>query len=115
MPSYPKRPCSYPGCPNLTDGQYCEEHRTKQRRQYDRYERAPDVNKVYGRPWKRIRDKYMRAHPLCEQCLKDGRLVPATECHHILPVKRGGKSTPDNLMALCQGCHNKIHRELGDR
>ena len=26
MPSRPKRPCSYPGCPRLTDGQYCEDH-----------------------------------------------------------------------------------------
>ena len=26
MPRKPKRPCSYPGCPNLTDGRFCEEH-----------------------------------------------------------------------------------------
>lgn len=26
MPRKPKRPCSYPGCPKLVDGQYCEEH-----------------------------------------------------------------------------------------
>ena len=25
MPRKPKRPCSYPGCPKLVDGQYCEE------------------------------------------------------------------------------------------
>lgn len=28
MPHKPKRPCRYPGCPNLCDtGTYCEEHR----------------------------------------------------------------------------------------
>ena len=28
MPRYPKRPCRYPGCPNLCDsGVYCDEHR----------------------------------------------------------------------------------------
>lgn len=26
MPYKPKRPCSWPGCPNLTHGRYCEEH-----------------------------------------------------------------------------------------
>ena len=26
MPYKPKRPCSYPGCPRLTSGRYCEEH-----------------------------------------------------------------------------------------
>lgn len=59
MPSKPKRPCSYPGCPNLTDGQYCEEHRVQERRKYDKYERSPDVHKKYGRAWKRIRDRYL--------------------------------------------------------
>ncbi|MCR1954151.1 HNH endonuclease, partial [Clostridioides mangenotii] len=23
MPKKPKRPCSYPGCPELTDGRFC--------------------------------------------------------------------------------------------
>ena len=27
MPRKPKRPCSYPGCHKLVDGQYCEEHK----------------------------------------------------------------------------------------
>lgn len=26
MPKKPKRPCSYPGCPELTDRRFCEEH-----------------------------------------------------------------------------------------
>lgn len=41
MPRKPKRPCAYPGCPNLTDEQYCEQHRKYARQQYDRYERSP--------------------------------------------------------------------------
>ena len=47
MPTKPKRPCAYPGCPRLTDGQYCEEHRKEMNRQYNKYERAPDVHKKY--------------------------------------------------------------------
>ena len=115
MPKYPKRPCSYPGCPNLTDGQYCEEHRTKARRQYDKYERSPDVHKKYGHAWRLISDKYMLEHPYCEQCFKYGRMILADECHHIIPVNHGGTNEPENLMALCRSCHNKIHHELGDR
>ena len=26
MPRKPKRPCKHPGCPNLTEGDYCEVH-----------------------------------------------------------------------------------------
>ena len=115
MPHKPKRPCAFPGCPELTDGQYCEKHRRQQRRQYDKYERSPNVNKNYGRAWKRIRDRYVRQHPLCERCLEEGRYVPVEEVHHIIPVNKGGTSTEDNLMSLCRSCHNKIHIEMSDR
>lgn len=30
MPRKPKKPCAYPGCPNLTDGRYCPEHQSKE-------------------------------------------------------------------------------------
>ena len=115
MPKKPRRPCSYPGCPNLCDGQYCEEHRKQAKRQYDKYERSPYVNKKYGRAWKRIRDRYVAEHPLCEMCLEQGKLTPVDEVHHVLPVSKGGTHARGNLMALCRSRHNKIHHELGDR
>ena len=115
VPRKPKKPCSYPGCPNLTDGMYCEKHRKEERRKYDRYERAADVHKKYGRSWKRIRDRYIQEHPFCERCFKEGTMVRAEEVHHILPVSQGGTNESSNLMALCQSCHTKIHIELGDR
>lgn len=115
MPRRPKRPCSWPGCSNLTDGQYCSEHMALARRRYDRYERTADVNKKYGRAWKRIRDRYAAEHPLCERCLEEGRMTPVDEVHHIIPINQGGTHSRDNLMSLCRSCHNKIHREIGDR
>lgn len=115
VPNRPRHPCSYPGCPNLTDEQYCEKHRTMARRKYDKYERCPNVNKKYGRAWKRIRDRYVSEHPLCERCKAEGRLTPVDEVHHILPISKGGTHDKSNLMALCKSCHNKIHHELGDR
>ena len=115
MPKRPLRPCSHPGCPNLCEGQFCEQHRVEERRKYDKYERSADVNRKYGRAWKRIRDRYAAEHPLCEMCLKEGRLTPVQEVHHILPVSKGGTHARDNLMSLCQSCHTKIHHDLGDR
>ena len=64
MPRKPKRPCQYPGCPELTDEQYCEKHKDIARQNYEKYQRRPDVHKKYGRAWKRIRDSYAAAHPL---------------------------------------------------
>ena len=115
MPKRPLRPCAHPGCPNLCEGQFCEQHRVEERRKYDKYERSADINKNYGRAWKRIRDRYASEHPLCEMCLKEGRLTPVQEVHHILPVSKGGTHARDNLMSLCQSCHTKIHHDLGDR
>ena len=115
MPKKPKHPCAYPGCPNLTDNQYCLQHEKIARQQYDKYQRNPHVNKTYGRAWKRIRDRYASEHTLCEMCLKEGRVTLMEEVHHILPVSRGGRHNKENLMSLCRSCHNKIHIELGDR
>ena len=115
MPKRPKRPCSYPGCPKLTDGRFCTEHEKQEAVLYEKYGRDPAVRRRYGRAWKRIRDRYAAEHPLCEMCLKEGRLTPVQEVHHILPVSKGGTHARDNLMSLCQSCHTKIHHDLGDR
>lgn len=117
MPRKPKRPCSFPGCPELAvEGkQYCAEHQRREDARYNHYTRSPDVNKKYGRAWKRIRDRYASKHPLCEMCLAEGRMTPTAEIHHKVPVSKGGRHDEENLMALCRSCHNKIHREIGDR
>ncbi len=48
MPIKPKKPCAKPGCPNLTDGRYCEEHKAEAEK------RKAETNKFYD---KHIRDK----------------------------------------------------------
>ena len=115
MPRKPKRPCAFPGCPNLTDKQYCERHEKEHNKLYNKYERRADVNIKYGRAWRRVRERYVLAHPLCERCLKQGRMTPVDEVHHIIPVSQGGTNDESNLMSLCKSCHNKIHLEIGDR
>jgi 5-methylcytosine-specific restriction protein A len=115
VPRKPKRACQQPGCPNLTDGLYCEQHQREANARYNKYERDPESNKRYGRKWKRIRDRYTKAHPLCEECQKRGKLVPAEEVHHIIPLSRGGSNATDNLMSLCKSCHSSITARDGDR
>ena len=39
MPRRPKKPCSFPGCPNLTEGRYCDEHTKVMNDRYNKYER----------------------------------------------------------------------------
>ena len=116
MPYKPKRPCAYPGCGRLAESEhYCAEHKKVITKQYNQYARAPTSNKRYGRAWKRIRARYIKAHPLCEECQKQGKLTPVEEVHHIIPLSKGGTNKYSNLMSLCQSCHTKTHMELGDR
>lgn len=89
MPRKPLKPCSCPGCPNLTAGQYCEKHRVTERRKYDRYQRDPKIVRQYNGAWQKIRERYIRTHSLCEDCLEFGRLTPVAEVHHVLPLSRG--------------------------
>ena len=111
MPRKPKHPCAWPGCPKLVEpgSRYCEKHAKERNRQYERYERDKDTKRRYGRTWKRIRDRYIALHPLCEECLKEGRSVLATEVHHKLPLADGGTNDENNLQALCKACHSRIH------
>lgn len=115
MPRKPKRPCSYPACPELTEGRYCDTHAKLAARHYERYQRDPDTKRRYGSQWRKIRDAYIAAQPLCERCKDEGRLTPAEEVHHIMPLSKGGTHDQDNLMALCKPCHSRITATEGGR
>ena len=115
MPRKPKRPCSHPGCPKLTEGRFCEEHERQENQRYEKFVRDPEAKRRYGRAWKRIRDRHAAQHPLCEMCLKNGKVTPTEEVHHIVPLSRGGTHASDNLMSLCKSCHSEITARDGDR
>ncbi len=106
MPRSPKRPCRYPGCPNLCDsGVYCCEHI-----QYssDRMRGGANV-RGYDARWRAARDRYLRKHPLCAECRRNGKLTPATVVDHIIP-HRGDKElfwSEANWQPLCKGCHDR--------
>lgn len=115
MPFRPKRPCSHPGCPMLTDGRFCDEHAKKEAQRYEQYDRDAAAKKRYGRSWKRIRDHHIAVFPLCDQCQKLGKITPAQEVHHIKPLSNGGTNGQDNLMSLCTSCHSEITAREGGR
>ena len=45
MPRKPKRPCSYPNCPRLTDKQFCDEHERLENKRYEMQDRNPETRK----------------------------------------------------------------------
>lgn len=113
MPRKPKHPCGYPGCPELTDERYCEEHKTVMNKRYEKYGRDPETKKRYGRAWQKIRARYASLHPFCEICFQNGVLVSVEEVHHKKPLDEGGTHDEDNLISLCKSCHSRIHAENG--
>ncbi|HEY5465546.1 MAG TPA: HNH endonuclease signature motif containing protein, partial [Clostridia bacterium] len=59
------------------------------------------------------RARYIMAHPLCEECKKAGRLTPAKEVHHVVPLNKGGTHYNNNLISLCKSCHSAITAREG--
>ncbi|WP_204398932.1 HNH endonuclease [Arcanobacterium pluranimalium] len=115
MPRKPKRPCSQPGCPELTDHRFCPAHARAEDERYRRHQRDPKINRRYGARWRKIRAAYITAHPLCEDCLAASRYTPAQEVHHILPLEHGGTHDTSNLRALCKTCHSSKTAREDDR
>ena len=63
----------------------------------------------YGVAWRKARKQYLEEHPLCVECMKEGRYVKATVVDHIIP-HRGNKTLfwdQRNWQALCKRCHDR--------
>ena len=89
---------------NLTDGRYCEEHISCH----------PEVTRSatkrgYGSKWRTSSKAYLREHPLCEICKRNGKYVQATVVDHIKPHRGDNKLFWDksNWQSLCKSCHDK--------
>ncbi len=108
MPRAP-RPCPVSGCPELTTGGRCAEHR----RQSDR-ERGTATQRGYtGAGHKRFRRAVLHRDPLCVLCLLRGLPVVATVAdHHPLSrrdlVAAGlNPDDPSRGRGLCKPCHDR--------
>jgi 5-methylcytosine-specific restriction endonuclease McrA len=69
----------------------------------------------YNAPrWRRVRASVLRRDGyLCRYCLRYGRRRPATTVHHIEHADEHPELAynADNLISLCEACHNKMHPE----
>jgi 5-methylcytosine-specific restriction enzyme A len=73
--------------------------------------------------WRKVRKDYIKSKKgLCERCLAQGRYTPAVCVHHVEELNEGNVTNPsitygyDNLMALCNDCHNEVHgRKIAKR
>ncbi len=54
--------------------------------------------------WRAIRDQVLSSEPLCRDCTRMGRIIPATEVDHI--NSQTADNRPENLAPLCKSCHS---------
>ena len=74
------------------------------------------TRRVRGRPLQRARHRLFAKQPLCVMCKANGRVTPATERDHIVPLCKGGMDTAANTQALCSECHKvKTLADVGSR
>ncbi len=100
----PKRPCNYPGCGALVDYGYCDKHKKKKD-----LRRGSAASRGYDRDWQRYRERYLKEHPLCVICEKEGKVTPSTVIDHIKDHK-GNKElfwNPGNHQPLCKMHHDR--------
>ena len=69
--------------------------------------RPSSFKRGYNTYWKRVRLVKLQQDPLCVKCNEKGRMTPATEVDHIVPLRKGGTHKGDNLQSLCKSCHSK--------
>lgn len=61
-----------------------------------------------GSKWMAIRDLILRRDAgLCQPCMQAGRLTPAVQVDHKLPLAQGGTDDQSNLQAICAACHRR--------
>ena len=79
-------------------------------------ERGSAHSRGYGAAWRKLREAMLDAEPLCRHCAARGKVTPAHEVDHILPLRDGGTNDRDNLQPLCGPCHDdKTARDLRAR
>lgn len=72
--------------------------------------------------WKEVRTYMVQKYPLCQDCLKEGKITATQEVHHIKsPFVKGLTDDEkyrraydeDNLVCLCRECHWRRHHPEG--
>lgn len=101
---------------HLEKGAQLELERRRQAEKRRTLRKGTAARRGYGSKWRQARASFLKKHPLCVECLKNGRYVPATDVDHIVPHKGDKKLFWDrnNWQALCHECHaRKTAKENG--
>lgn len=98
-----KRVC---GCGRIVKGS-CDNCSKKSKR--DEF-RAPPSERGYDNDWRKLSERFRKQYPLCQPCIKKGKITPVADVHHIKPVRDFPelRLNWDNLMSVCRACHKEI-------
>lgn len=111
MPFKPKHPCNHIGCKEITPTRFCQEHESLMEKKYEKG-RGSASERGYDSNWHKVSAMHLREFPLCAECEKQGRIIAATLTHHIRRIVDGGdKLAWENLMSLCEACHDVVHKK----
>ena len=114
MPTKLRTPCRHVGCPALVDHPtgYCDKHRQQAHTAYRQSRPDQAEQKIYrSRRWTELSKRKRQTDPLCEQCLQQGKITPATLVHHKIPIRDGGDPWDwANLESCCASCQAISHR-----
>lgn len=105
MPNSPRTPCRTRGCPSLvTIPGHCNKHNDNK---WGRPTVTPPGR--YGNAWRKRRKAKLAANPTCTCTMHHpsccNQTAPATEVHHLIRIRDGGRDEDSNLQALCKQCH----------
>ncbi len=74
------------------------------------------VLRLRGRRLQERNAQFLAENPLCAECTKQGRVSPAAEVDHMVPLFKGGADEYSNWQGLCVPCHKvKTAKDMGYR
>lgn len=87
-------------------------HRPGNYRHPDKAALPPEIRpsaaiRHYDRHWQRKRFAHLKKEPLCRHCKQEGKITPATEVDHIIPLSQGGADDESNFQSLCKPHHSR--------
>jgi 5-methylcytosine-specific restriction enzyme A len=119
MPRMPGRPCKKPGCGGIAKNPgknpYCCSHEDLKKQRFER-PRGKTAARGYGGRWRKVREIYLSANPLCVMCKSDDVIEPAKVVDHKIPHAGPNDKLfwdETNFQALCK-CHHDIKTSTED-
>lgn len=84
-------------------------------KKYDYYHKLLNTTR-----WREMRARRLAADKyLCQQCRARGKLTPANQVHHVIPIETAHTRADmqalcydfNNTISLCERCHTQVHGE----